>query len=577
MTSERIIRIGGGSAFFIDSAMAVPQLLGAGVDYIILDYLAEGAMGLLGRMKKADPASGFPSDFMDVHIGPFLARIAEMGTKIIANAGGVNPAGLVEVLRARIAELGLHLKVSCIAGDDLMGRALPELDVPGLTSANAYLGAFPIAKALTQGADIVITGRVVDSALALGPLIHEFGWGQEDLDLLAGGTVAGHLIECGAQVTGGTFTDWRDVEGWANIGSPIAECFEDGSCLITKPEGTGGLVSIGTVAEQMLYEVGDPSAYIVPDVVVDFSTVTLEQVGEHRVRVTGATGHPPTDTLKVCATYDDGWRGVAYQPIIGPAATEKAEKQAAALFERGSLMLRARGLADWRRTELVIIGSGEEVIAKLIVEHDNALAAGLFVREQFAAISAMAPGTTIGFGAQVQPCMGLVSFLVPKGDVTATVDGVVFDAETLTSPPRHPELVSGSMPHRLSKVRFSQHDTNIKAWMLKRVQHDGTEVATTVADLAYTRSGEKGETINIAVIAREPDYLPHLRVALTEAAIADWFPDLAPTRVTIYDVPGIHALNIVLEGALPGGINASQRLDAGAKGVGQRLLGFGVV
>jgi Acyclic terpene utilisation family protein AtuA len=231
MTSK-CIRIGGGSAFFIDSALAVPQLLDAGVDYIILDYLAEGAMGLMGRMRLADPASGFPSDFMDVHIGPFLAQISMTGTKIVANAGGVNPAGLVGVLRARIAELGLGLKVACIAGDDLMGRDFPDLP-KGLTSVNAYLGAFPIALALGQGADIVITGRVVDSALALGPLIHEFGWGVDDLEQLAGGTLAGHLIECGAQVTGGTFTDWRLVEGWANIGSPIAECFADGSCIIT--------------------------------------------------------------------------------------------------------------------------------------------------------------------------------------------------------------------------------------------------------------------------------------------------------------------------------------------------------
>jgi hypothetical protein len=204
------------------------------------------------------------------------------------------------------------------------------------------------------------------------------------------------------------------------------------------------------------------------------------------------------------------------------------------------------------------------------------------VREQFAAISAMAPGTTIGFGAQVQPCMGLVSFLVPKGEVQATMDGVEFvgadvggfEEGVIVRPSRHPELVSGSMPHSLSKARSSQPSSGTEAWMLKRVQGDGERIDATVQDLAYTRSGEKGETINVAVIARQPDYLPALRAALTETAIAAWFANLAPSRVTIYDVPGIHAFNIVLEGALPGGINASQRLDAGAKGVGQRLLEF---
>jgi Acyclic terpene utilisation family protein AtuA len=553
------IRIGGGSAFFIDSALAVPQLLGAGIDYIILDYLAEGAMGLLGRMRAVDPASGFPPDFMDVHIGPFLERIAVRGTKIVANAGGVNPAALVKLLRNKIAASGLSLKVACVAGDDLIECDWPDLP-GGLTSVNAYLGAFPIAQALGQGADIVIAGRVVDSALALGPLIHEFGWSAHDFAKLAGGTVAGHLIECGAQVTGGTFTDWRDVEGWANIGSPIAECFEDGSCIITKPEGTGGLVSIGTVAEQLLYEVGDPQAYFVPDVTVDFSTVALEQVGQNCVRVTGATGYPPTDTLKVCATFDDGWRAIAYQPVIGPAAREKAAKQADALFERGRSMLRARGLGDWRHTEVVMIGGGEEVVAKLVVEHDEALAVQMFAREQFTAISAMAPGTSVSFGVQVQPCMGLVSFLIPKADVRATVDGAMF---------------AGAEVGGFDLSMIKRPVARAQAGTAANLEHPRS-TGRRLEDLAFTRSGEKGETINIAVIARRPEYLPILRAALTETAIAAWLADLAPSRVTIYDVPGIHALNIVLEGALPGGINASQRLDPAAKSVGQRLLGFDV-
>jgi hypothetical protein len=590
MTSDKVIRIGGGSAFFIDSALAVPQLLGAGVDYIILDYLAEGAMGLMGRMRLADPEGGFPSDFMDVHIGPLLPQIAQTGTKIVANAGAVNPAGLAKMLRSKIAELGLSLKVACIAGDCLMHRLADFAEVrdmftgapfpnKGVTSANAYFGAFPIAHALAQGADIVITGRVVDSALALGPLIHEFGWGPDDLDQLAGGTLAGHLIECGAQVTGGTFTDWREVEGWANIGSPIAECFADGSCIITKPEGTGGLVSFGTVAEQMLYEVSDPAAYLVPDVACDFSQVTLEESGKDRVAVSGAIGNPAPDTLKACATWDDGWRGIAYQPVIGPAAAEKATKQASALFERGSAMLRARGLADWRRTECVLIGSGEEVIAKLVVEHDDALAAGLFVREQFSAISAMAPGTSVSFGAQVLPCMGLVSFLVPKGEVQATVDGVAFKAPPLQGGGWGGACQPGAVPQIPTPLRLGITDARwpaaISFQSIPRYPSPEGE-GLTVADLAYTRSGEKGETINIAVIARQADYLPPLRAALTKAAVAAYFPDLAPASVTIHEVPGIHAINIVLEGALPGGINASQRLDPAAKSFGQRLLGMAI-
>ncbi|HMT43020.1 MAG TPA: DUF1446 domain-containing protein [Chakrabartia sp.] len=562
------LRIGGGSAFFIDSAMAVPQLLGAGVDVIILDYLAEGAMGLLGRMKLADPASGYPSDFLDVHIGPFLPQIAAQGVKIISNAGGVNPAALAQALRGKVAELGLSLKISYIDGDDLIARLPDFADThdmftgaafpqQGVTSANAYLGGFPIAEALACGADIVITGRVVDSALALGPLIHHFGWRPGDFTQLAGGTLAGHLIECGPQVTGGTFTDWRDVDGWANIGAPIAECYADGSCLITKPDGTGGLVSVGTVAEQMLYEVGDPQAYFVPDVTCDFSTVTLEQVGDHRVLVKNATGYPPTATLKACATWDDGWRAVVYQPIIGKDAPAKAAKQSEALFERGRMMLRGRNLADWRRTECVTIGAKgnpdcEEVVAKLVVEHDEALAVQMFAREQFAAISAMAPGTSVSFGVQIQPCMSLISFLVPKSDVRASVDGEVF---------KMPDVV-GFDP----------------AIVVRPPQPVAAPVAgdQILEDLAYARSGEKGETINIGVIARQPEHLPALRAALTEDAIREWLPDLGDFRVTIYDLPGTHALNLVLDGALPGGLNASQRLDPAAKSIAQRMMRFPV-
>lgn len=570
---SRRVRIGGGSAFFIDSAIAVPQLLATEVDYIVLDYLAEAAMGLLGRMRATDPASGFPSDFMDVHIGPFLGQIADKRVRIVANAGGVNPAGLAALLRKRIGELGLSLKVACIAGDDLTDRSdlLSAADVPerGLTSANAYLGAFPIAEALGQGADIVITGRVVDSALALGPLIHEFGWGATDWDLLAAGTVAGHLIECGAQVTGGTFTDWREVEGWANIGSPIAECASDGSVVVTKPEGTGGLVSVGTVAEQLLYEVGDPQAYFVPDVTCDFSTVRLEEIGPDKVRVTGATGYPPPATLKACATYDDGWRAVAYQPVIGPAAVERARKQAEAMFARGRIMLHGRNLADFRRTEAVLIGAGEsvgprgavpdaqEVVLKLVVEHDEALGAQLFAREQFAAISAMAPGTSVAFGVQVQPCMNLVSFLVGKEVVTPIID-----------------LGEGSVPFGMpSQAGF---DPAMIVRPHRPAPVGASDRAVPLECLAWARSGEKGETINIAVIARHAAYLPWLRAALSEPAVAAWFAHLGDVKVTLYDVPGILAINIVSDGALPGGINASQRLDPAAKSVAQQLMRFPV-
>src|SRR5580704_1836310 len=351
---RKVVRIGGASAFLVDSALGVPQLLDSkGIDYLIFDYLAEASMGLLGRMQAADPAGGFGADFLSVHVGPHLAEIARQKIKVVANAGGLNPAGLAAALERLIAQAGVALSVAYIDGDDLRPqlaalRAAAPRDMftaapfpqEQVISANAYLGGFQIAAALARGADIVITGRVVDSALALGPLIHEFGWRADDYDRLAAGTLAGHLLECGAQVTGGTFTDWRSVPDWENIGFPIGECRADGSLVITKPQGTGGLVSVGTVAEQLMYEISDPQAYMVPDVACDFSGIELREVGPNRVGVSGARGYPPTATYKLCTSYDDGWRAVAYLPIISTEAVAKAERQAAEILLRLDRMLR---------------------------------------------------------------------------------------------------------------------------------------------------------------------------------------------------------------------------------------------
>jgi hypothetical protein len=266
--------------------------------------------------------------------------------------------------------------------------------------------------------------------------------------------------------------------------------------------------------------------------------------------------------LKACATWDDGWRAVAYQPVIGPAAAEKANKQAEALFERGRMMLRGRNMADWRHTESVLIGgsdpASQEVIAKLVVEHDEALAVQMFAREQFAAISAMAPGTSVAFGLQIAPCMGLMSFLVPRDEVAARVDGVEL----------HSGAVEGRNPKRLPEPAapssVSPSDCQLPT----------SGEGLTVMDLAFTRSGEKGETINIGVIAREPGYLPRLKAGLTPDMLKAHLADLGDFSVTIYDLPGIHAINIALDGALPGGLNASQRLDPAAKSIGQRLAGM---
>ncbi|WP_150294146.1 acyclic terpene utilization AtuA family protein [Sphingobium estronivorans] len=584
--ADKVVRIGGATASLSDTALSVPQLLAGGrLDYLIFDYLAEGSMGIFGGMQAADPTAGYGTDFLTVHVGPHLHEIAAQGVKIVANAGGVNPAGLASALERLIADAGLSLSVAYVDGDDLRPR-VAELRAAGhrdmftgagfpdaVISANAYLGGFPIAAALAKGADIVVTGRVVDSALALGPLIHEFGWGADDLDLLAAGTLAGHLLECGAQITGGTFTDWRDVPDWANIGFPIGECHADGSVVITKPEGTGGLVSVGTVAEQLLYEVSDPADYIVADVRCDFSAVTLDQIGENRVRVRGARGRAPTDSYKVCVIFDGGWRSVAYQPIIGEDAAEKAQRQGQALFARARQLLRAQNLPDFSLTDTVLIG-GEasfgahgrqggtrELISKLVVDHPDRRGAEIFAREQWAGISGMSVGTSINLATHVLPKTGTFLFLLDKTSVTArmTFAGVTQDVPVAAGQPWTAVPVS---PAALS------------------VSAGPGSVAVDLVRLAWARSGDKGHLFNVAVIARRPEYLPWLRAALSAEAVSDWYRHLgqdgeAP-RVDRFEVPGFHALNFVLHNALEGGINANTRLDPAAKGMAQMMLRFPV-
>ena len=543
-------------------------------------------MGLLGRMQAADPKGGFGTDFLTVHVGPHLKEIARQGVKVIANAGGLNPHGLAAATEAMIQAAGLSLRVATVDGDDVRGglaglRAADVRDMfTGATlpqqpiiSANAYLGAFPIAAALARGADIVITGRVVDSALALGPLIHEFGWKTHDYAHLAAGTLAGHLLECGAQVTGGTFTDWRSVPDWENIGFPIGECHADGTLVITKPAGSGGIVTVGTVAEQLLYEVSDPGDYIVTDVRCDFTHVQLEQLGPDRVRVSGARGRPPTDTYKLCITYDAGWRAIAYQPLIGEEATAKSERQAAALFARTRVLLRARELPDFSATACIVIGAersfgahaqpggGREVICKLVADHPQKLGADLFAREQWTAISGMSVGTSINLATHVMPVTGLFLCLLH---------------EERGHPAPHARR---RHPGTAGRSRRGRRRRALLATPAAAPAAPTDAVSVDLLRLAYVRSGDKGHLFNVAVIARRPQYLPWLRAALTPAAVAQWYRHLraaGPPRVDRYEVGGFHALNFVVHDALEGGINASTQLDPAAKGMGQMLLRFPV-
>jgi hypothetical protein len=350
-TTRGVVRIGNGQGFWGDSARGPLQLVRAGgLDYLTMDYLAEVTMSILQKMRARDPQAGYATDFVD-QMERILTDCHEQGVKVVANAGGVNPAACAEALGAVARRLGLRVQIATVSGDDLMprleelldtGHALTNLDtgeplrshLGDVRSANAYLGAFPIAEVLAAGADIVVTGRVTDASLTIGPLIHEFGWSPEDYDLLAAATVAGHIIECGTQATGGNYDRWREVPDLAGIGFPVVEFEPTGQFVVTKPAGTGGLVDTGTVTAQLLYEIGDPAAYAGPDVVSDFTSVRLMQEGRDRVRVTGVTGTAPTGSYKVSIGIQAGWRTVAQLAVGGPDAVDKARITADILFTR---------------------------------------------------------------------------------------------------------------------------------------------------------------------------------------------------------------------------------------------------
>jgi hypothetical protein len=580
--SKDTLRIGCASGFWGDTEFAAAQLVERGdIDVLVFDYLAEITMSLLIRAKAKDPTQGYAPDFVAT-MKPLMKQIKARGIQVIANAGGVNPSACRDALAAAAQAEGVELKIAAVLGDDLMpqveamraagvqemfsGAAFPAK----VMSANAYLGAFPIAAALAAGADIVVTGRCVDSAVTLAPLIARFGWKADDLDQLAQGSLAGHLIECGTQATGGNYTDWASVPGWDDMGFPIAECRADGSFVITKPAGTGGLICPSTVGEQMLYEIGDPRAYILPDVVCDFTAVTLTQAGPDRVEVKGARGRAPTDQAKASLTYADGFRAMSLFMIGGIDAGAKARCTGAAMLARMRRHYRERGWPDFTEVSVEAIGAEDtygararsaarEVMLKVGVRHPLKDALELFSRE-VAPMALMSSPAITGFTGgrpKVQPVVRLFSCLVPKSQLGVSIDmgaqkvtapqlaGKPFDLEALPA-------VGGPLPPPDAFAR-------------------GTR-SVPLVQLAWGRSGDKGDAANIGIIARRPEFLPYIRAAITEEAVAHWFAHLVHGKVQRYDLPGTQSLNFMLHEALGGGGIASVRMDSQGKAYAQMLL-----
>lgn len=587
MMTDKTIKIGGASGYWGDFNGATAQLLaGAELDYLVYDYLAEITMSIMARAREKDPQAGYATDFISAVLKQNLTEIARQKVRVIANAGGVNPLACAAAARQLIKDLGLDLKVAVVLGDDLTsqkeslsaremfsGEPLPEAN--RIASINAYLGAFPIARALDEGADIVITGRCVDSAVTLGACIHEFGWHNEQWDLLAAATLAGHIIECGTQVTGGNFTDWQQVgDNFDCIGYPIAEVSADGGVTVTKPADSAGLVSVGTVCEQMLYEIGNPQAYIVPDVVCDFSAVKVMQQAPDRVTLSGARGYPATDSYKVSATFNDGWRSGALYTVYGVDADKKADRFAKTCLQRATSSLAARGMEEFTETSVEILGAesqygsarkidtAREVVVKIAARHPEARGIAILLKEIAGLGLSAPPGLCAFAGARPKPSpvVRLFSLLLPKDQVTIQLD---FGDK---------------------KLAFKDHPGATKAasFMVPPAPlQPETKVLTNsvpLVKLAWGRSGDKGNKANIGIIARRPEYLPYIWAALDEKVVATRFAHfIDSTRansqaVERYLMPGAHAINFLIHDVLGGGGMASLRNDAQGKGFAQLLL-----
>lgn len=570
------IRVGNCSGYYGDRLSAMREMLeGGDLDYLTGDYLAELTMLILGRDQLKDANLGYARTFLR-QVTDCLALAQEKGVKIVANAGGVNPAGLAEAIRAAAQEQGVEVSVAHVEGDDLRARSAELAEQIGpsgdLITANAYLGAFGIAAALDAGADIVVTGRVTDASVVVGPAIHAHGWKPSDLVALAGAVVAGHVIECGTQATGGNYSGFRALDLTAPLGFPIAEIDADGSSVITKHEGAGGAVTVDTVTAQLVYEIQGP-AYANPDVVTHLDTIELTQEGDDRVRISGVQGSPPPPTTKVCLNALGGYRNtVAFQltglDIPAKAAWIRAQIDAA-------LAADVPDVVEWHLDRTDTFDPPTQAQATSVLHcHVRSSRPEPVGRAFSDAAVQVALASYPGFYLMAPPSKGAPfgeyrAAYVPQETVPHVVvlaDGSRLDiaspAETAPFPPASPD-VPGNPP-------------NGGAEKVGNPAHLGQTRAVPLGELAFARSGDKGGNANIGVWipAGHPDRAAAyawLAAELTPDRVRELLPEAAELEVEVHPLPRIAAVNVIVHGLLGEGVASSTRLDPQAKAVGEWL------
>ncbi|MES2744812.1 MAG: acyclic terpene utilization AtuA family protein [Bdellovibrionota bacterium] len=586
---KKTISIGNAGGYWGDDPNALErQVFGGRLDYISMDFLAEITMSILQKQRSSDSEAGYARDFLPM-LKRVLPKLMADGTTIITNAGGVNPQACAQAIAKLASDLGLSPKIAIVYGDDI----LPDLDrlqasgikfdnmedgskfapvADRIQAANIYFGAAPVVEALKWKPNIVITGRVTDTGITIAPMIHEFGWSLSDWTRLAHGIVAGHIIECGSQSTGGNFTDWEKVESFDNIGYPIVEVSEDGSFVVTKHKGSGGLVSVDTVREQLFYEMGSPTAYITPDVVADFSSIKLEQAGPDRVKVFGIRGFEPTPLYKVSMAYEDGFKATGSIMISGPNARKKAEAFSKIFWNRATgpfeeTLTEYVGYDSCHRS-LVHKEDGNEILLRLGARAKDEKDLRLFGKMIPSLILSGPPGVAvIGGVPKAAKVMSYWPALMPKSAVNPKIalfekGELTAEADVKTTP------VGNFQPNELDAQVATKPSQSIRD-ALK--EHD-QPTSRLLRDIALARSGDKGDTANIGVLARSQEAYDFLDKYLTAARVKDWFQELCTGKVTRYSLPGMKGFNFLLEESLGGGGTRTLRIDAQGKTFAQALL-----
>ncbi|MDA3954211.1 MAG: DUF1446 domain-containing protein [Bacteroidales bacterium] len=579
------IRIGNAGGFWGDDLNAFNrQLIGGELDYIVADYLAEITMSILRKQNIKNPELGYVTDFVD-QILDNAELIVEKNVKIISNAGGINPYECAKKIIQGLHEKNINLKICIVDGDNIYDK-IDEF-YPKLTSfknletkedfknikelvesANVYLGLLPIVKALENGADIIIAGRITDTTLTMAPAFFEFGWKINDWNKIATSLIAGHIIECGAQASGGNYTDWHKVKKWDNFGYPIINMFNDGTFEVTKHEGTGGLINTDVVKEQLLYEMGDPCNYISPDVVVDFTTIQLEANGPDCVKVYGIKGKPSTSSYKVSMSYRDGYKASGSIIISGNNALDKAKTMKSLFWKRLNL--------DFEKTNTEYVGYNacHKNLAPVIEPNEILLKFSVYdydktkiedFSKSIAPIILSSPlgVSVIGGRPAIQSVMAYWPALIDKKNLNSFVK--ILDNKGEIEKTIEVSSVTGFENNAPQSISSSKQISSDNYHNTKIELPDQNTIKVKLNKICLARSGDKGNMVNIGVIARSKEIYDFINKHITADFIKDMFKEMCKGKVTRFELDNLLAMNFLLDESLDGGGTKSLMIDAQGK------------